>query len=202
MKRLLFLLVLATVDQAFAQKQELGLTLGVIKTTDRDLKNPAGSIQSDGGVAMQANYGYRILDGKKASLYVETHFLANGLRNLHSSYPASPHDYATLFVTPGIRVKFHTGSKLEPYLAAGGGYAAYEKSKLNFNGTPNTNRFLNTGAFDFGGGVDAPLWRWIGWRVEVRDFYTGNPDFNGSLKAGGQHNIVAGGGLVLRIGRK
>ena len=53
----------------------------------------------------------------------------------------------------------------------------------------------------FGGGADFPLWRWIGGRIEVRDFYTGNPSLNIPLRRSGQHNVMIGGGFALTIGR-
>ena len=47
------------------------------------------------------------------------------------------------------------------------------------DGEPNdAGRFLHRGALEFGVGVDAKLWKFIGLRFEVRDFYTGNPGFN------------------------
>jgi hypothetical protein len=44
------------------------------------------------------------------------------------------------------------------------------------------------------------LWRWIGARGEIRDFYTGSPAYNLPGITGGQHNVVAGGGFVLKWG--
>ena len=77
----------------------------------------------------------------------------------------------------------------------------YEQSLLTIGGAPNpAPRYIQRGAFDFGGGVDTKLWRWIGLRGEVRDFYTGAPAYNISGVGGGQHNVVAGGGFVLRWG--
>jgi hypothetical protein len=52
-----------------------------------------------------------------------------------------------------------------------------------------------TGAFQVGGGVDVstpiPL---IGLRAEVREFYTGQPDFSTT-----QQNLFVGGGIVLKF---
>ena len=44
------------------------------------------------------------------------------------------------------------------------------------------------------------LWRWIGLRGEIRDFYSGTPAYNISGTGAEQHNIVAGGGFVLKWG--
>ena len=54
----------------------------------------------------------------------------------------------------------------------------------------------------FGGAVDVPVWRWLGVRLEARDFYTGNPSFNAIVNSGGQHNVVLGGGFVLSFGAR
>ena len=42
-------------------------------------------------------------------------------------------------------------------------------------------------------------WKFIGLRAEIRDFYTGSPAYNSAIR-GGQHNVVAGGGIVLKFG--
>jgi len=55
------------------------------------------------------------------------------------------------------------------------------------------------GAFYYGGGVDLKLWKFVGLRMEIRDFYTGSPSYNAGQIHGGQHNVVAGGGLILRL---
>ncbi len=63
-----------------------------------------------------------------------------------------------------------------------------------------TLRELHRGALDSGAGRDVKFWRWIGLRGEIRDFYTGSPAYNIPAINGGQHNIVAGGGFVLKWG--
>src|SRR5439155_1679027 len=66
--------------------------------------------------------------------------------------------------------------------------------------TPNALRYIHRGAFDFGAGLDTKLRRWIGARGEIRDFYTGSPAYNLPGITGGQHNVVASGGFVLKWG--
>jgi hypothetical protein len=152
------------------------------------------------GIAFQANYGYRLWSGDKAALYGEVHLLANPLRDVRSVDPALTRNVATLFVTPGIRLKFRPAGSIAPYLAVGGGWADYEQSTTTIAGVPNTApRTVNHGALDYGGGVDFKFWRFIGVRAELRDFYAGGPAYNTSSVRGGQHNVVVGGGLVLKI---
>ena len=185
---------------ASAQQHELGLTLGGILSQQRAA--PLAKIDLGSGLALQANYGYRVLQRRSAALYLETHFLANGLRDIRSANSRATRDVATIFVTPGLRIKFLPNRPISPYVAAGGGYALYEQSLSTIGGLANSApRFTHRGAFDFGGGVDARLWRFVSVRAEIRDFYTGNPSFNAALSNSGQHNVVAGGGFVLRFGR-
>lgn len=184
---------------AAAQNQELGLTLGRINGPSRSATN--GSINLGSGVALQANYGYRFLLNRRVALSAEVHVLANGLRDIQSSTPSVTRDVATLYVTPGLRLKFRTGKRVSPYIAGGGGYALYEQSFFRQDGGSNqAPRFTHRGVLQFGGGADVPVWKWIGARVEVRDFYSGNPSFNTSVAGSGQHNVVVGGGFVLSFG--
>jgi hypothetical protein len=104
---------------------------------------------------------------------------------------------SSVFVTPSLRVKFAPGAPISPFASFGGGWARY-----SFAG-PATNK----GALQYGGGVDiktgSPL---LGFRAEVRDFMSGQPEFAnistqtlGSSSNGWRHNVLAGGGIVLRF---
>jgi hypothetical protein len=97
---------------------------------------------------------------------------------------------ASLYALPGVRVKFRPAAAWSPFLAAGAGYALYEQSTRRIDGQPNpAPRFIHRGALDFGGGLDFKVWRFAGGRIEVRDFYSGNPGFNAPVN-GGQHSLV------------
>lgn len=184
--------------QEIPPKHEIGLTLGGLLSSERD----GGSTHLDlgSGVAFQANYGYRLWSGEKTALYGEVHLLANPLRDIRSVDSALTRNIATLFVTPGIRLKFRPTGRIAPYLAIGGGWADYEQSTMTIAGASNpAPRTVNHGAFDYGGGVDFKFWRFIGLRAEIRDFYAGGPAYNATSVGGGQHNVVLGGGLVVKV---
>jgi len=181
-------------------KHELGLLLGAISAPQRTLTNPTGQLTTSTDVALEANYGYRLLGNETAALYGEVHFLANPLRQVNSTDQTLTRDASAIFLTPGVRVKFFPNRRVSPYLAVGGGWAVYEQSTNTLNGNPNpASRLVNHGAFDYGGGVDFKFWRFVGLRAEIRDFYAGGPSYNTTAIRGGQHNVVAGGGLVLRF---
>ena len=195
------LMGLGLASSAAAQTHEIGLTLGRISGPTRS--SPVGELRLDPGIALQANYGYRFLMRRSFALSAEVHFLANGQREIRSQNLSATRDVATAYVTPGLRLKFAPGSRVSPYITAGGGYALYEQSHLRIDDAPNAApRFTHRGALMFGGGIDMPVWRWLGFRLEARDFYTGNPSFNAIVNSSGQHNVVLGGGFVLSFGAR
>jgi outer membrane protein with beta-barrel domain len=180
-----------------AHKNELAFGLGGLPSISRS--DAPRSLTLGPGVGLQVNYGRRLVNGRKAALYGEVHFLASPLRDVSSSVGSATRDVASLYVTPGVRVKFFPTSAISPYVAIGGGYAGYEQSTTQLSGQPNpASRELARGAFDFGAGFDVHVWRFIAFRGEARDFYTGSPNYNLATLSGGQHNVVASGAFVIR----
>ena len=190
------LLMLGAITLVNAQQHELGLTLGRLTGFGR------GGIEIGSGVAFQANYGYRFATTRHAAFLGEVHLLANPQREIASANTLATRDIAALYAVPGLRVKLLPARGASPYFAFGAGYALYEQSQYRLDGQPNNApRFTHRGTIGFGGGVDFKLWRFVGGRIEVRDFYSGSPSFNTPFSGGGQHNLVAGGGFVLKFGR-
>jgi opacity protein-like surface antigen len=201
MKAKLTLLLFATLAAVcFAQEDsahtnELALGLGGLPALSR---SDTPSLDTGSGVAFQVNYGRRFFKGRKVALYGEINALANPLRDVSSSIHTATHDFASLYLTPGIRVKFLPASRISPYALVGGGYGDYEQSTTRIDGQPNSvSRELARGVFDFGAGVEVHVWRFLALRGEARDFYSGSPAYNIAAISGGQHNIVATGALVL-----
>ncbi len=186
---------------ASAQTRELGLMLGRISGPTRSLPN--GTLDLSTGLALQANYGQRFATTGRFTWAGEFHFLANGQRKISSLNQTVTRDIATAFFTPGIRLKYLAAEHFTPYATVGAGYALYEQSLFQIDGAANpAPRFTHRGAFQYGAGADFPIKRWIGARVEVRDFYTGNPSFNVPTSGKGQHNLVFSGGFVLYFGTR
>jgi opacity protein-like surface antigen len=183
-------------EETTAHKNELAFGLGGIPALAR---SDSPTVDAGSGVAFQVNYGRRFLSVGKLALYGEINFVASPLREVSSSVNTATHDFASLYVTPGIRMKFRPASRISPYAVAGGGYADYEQSFTRIDGRPNqASRELSRGVFDFGAGVDVHVWRFVALRGEARDFYTGSPNYNVASISGAQHNIVATGAFVLR----
>lgn len=183
---------------AAAQQHEIGLSLGGVLPSERSAATARLDLGS--GRAWQANYGYRLASRDKWALLSEVHFLASPLREVTSANRGATRDFASLYLIPGFRVKLIPNARISPWVSGGGGWALYEQSLLTLDGRSNpAPRLTHRGAIQFGGGVDIRAWRLLSLRAEIRDFYSGSPAFNAPAR-GGQHNVVAGGGIVLRFG--
>ena len=181
-----------------AQRHELGLTLGTVLSQDR---GGSPSVNLGSGVALQADYAHQIGKGNRyAALYGDVVFMANPQRIVATTVKTAIRDVASLYIVPGVKIKFAPQAKVSPWFSVGAGYSLYEHSTLLQSGLPSTvGRHLNRGTIGFGGGIDWPVWRNVALRLEARDFYSGSPSFNVAGIGGGQHNQVAGGGFVLRF---
>ena len=192
----LFILMAAALlaQEDGAARNELTFGLGGIPALSR---SDTTRLEAGSGVAFQVNYGRRLASSNKAALYGEVNFVASPLREISAPTNSATHDFASLYITPGVRVKFLPASRLSPYVAVGGGYADYEQSTKQIDGRANTAPHeLARGVFDFGAGFDVKVWRFLAFRGEARDFYSGSPNYNLASVSGGQHNVVATGAIV------
>jgi opacity protein-like surface antigen len=193
---LLLLAAVCTAQESEDHENEVAFGLGGIPALSQ---SDSPSLGAGSGIAYQVNYGRRLLESNMVALFGEINCVASPLRDVSGAVGTATHDFASLYVTPGIRVKFRPSSRISPYAAVGGGYADYEQSDRQIDGEPNqAPRELARGVFDFGAGVDVQVWRFVALRGEARDFYTGAPNYNVASVSGGRHNIVATGALVLR----
>jgi hypothetical protein len=188
-------LLLISSTALLAQKNELAFSIGGFTPVTRD------SVELSSGKTLGVNYGRRIATFGAAALYGELNFIANPQRLVTSSNVRATRDIATLFITPGVRLKFLPAARVSPYVVAGGGYGAFEQSKARLDNAPNeAPRELSRGVIDYGGGIDVKALRWLAFRGEVRDFYSGSPAYNVPGARGGQHNVAATVAFVLRFG--
>lgn len=179
-----------------AARNELAFGLGGIPALPR---SDSSRLEAGSGVAFQVNYGRRLASSSTVALYGEVNFVASPLRDVTTSSSSATHDFASLYITPGVRVKFLPASRLSPYVAVGGGYADYEQSTKQIDGRPNAApRELARGVFDFGAGLDVRVWRFLALRGEARDFHSGSPNYNLASISGGQHNVMATGAIDVR----
>ena len=197
------------------EKNEVGLVIGGTVTPSQGLSPAAGLIAPDGTVLTTRNlaidssltlgleYDHAFVLRQKFAIDGGVDFLASP-SDVKLSQPSQNAigQYAFIFLTPHVRVKFHPNGVFSPWLSFGGGYARFlEKAPAAASSfKPGTN----TGTLEFGGGIDTRtvvhfLRIPIGFRVEVRDFYSGQPNYNQKVIGNLQNNLAFTGGLLIRF---
>jgi hypothetical protein len=190
------------------RKNEIELVIGATETPSIG-QTSGGSINLNSSLALGAEYDRRLLGGR-TTLYVGVDFLASPL-DVKVSYPPSAvsPEYAYLFLSPHIKVKFNSTRAFQPWLSFGGGYADFAPASPK-SGNVNVKGQGDSGTLEFGGGVDTrpfiqfkgvPLLKNlpIGGRFEVRDFYSGQPHYGVDTRGTLQNNLVFTGGLLIRF---
>ncbi|MGC2742508.1 MAG: hypothetical protein WA672_04920, partial [Candidatus Angelobacter sp.] len=190
---------------ALAQKADAAFVVGgsFVSDTKETFLTPSTTIvdtvKTDHRLFLEGELGVRLLNAQVASLNLEVPVAGITSQKLTLASTPGPvlDNLSTLFITPGFRLKLLPISPISPWVSVGGGWARYS---LHDIGTKT-----NKGAIEYGGGLDfktgLPL---MGFRAEVRDFVTGDPNFVPSVISGNSsglhhHNILAGGGIVLRF---
>ena len=211
---LLVAVIFWSVPTLAQEKNEVGLVIGGIVTPGQTV-SPGANLAVPSGTLPNLNITF------KSALTLGADFDRNVLRT-HGfaisgglDFLASPLDvkldqrranvinqYAFVFLTPHVRVKFHPSGFISPWLSFGGGYARFlETAPVN---TTSFSQGTNTGTFVFGGGLDTRQVLYvlripIGFRLEVRDFYSGQPNYNQKTTGNLQNNVAFTGGLLLRF---
>ena len=188
-------IVLSGVNASAQDRFDVGLLLGSTSAT-----NEGTVLQFARATTYQATLAWRVWAGPRAKVSVEIPFIASPAFNVVPASPALPLEYASLYLTPGVRVTAFPSAPVSFFGAVGGGYARYSESKLKGDRSPNpAQRDTNTGAFAFGGGVDVRGFGWLGFRGEIRDVYTGPRNFSLATPRASVHNVVGSAGLVIRF---
>jgi hypothetical protein len=127
-------------------------------------------------------------------------FIATPAFTVVTSGASLPLEYASLYLTPGVRVAVIPTAPVSFFGVVGAGYARYSESRLRADRSPNPDqRDTNAGAIEFGGGVDVRGARSLGFRVELRDVYTGSRNFSIPVPHPRVHNVIGAGGFVIRF---
>jgi hypothetical protein len=206
MKRFFILIALmCAATFAAAQKADAAFVVGgsFVSDTKETFLTPSltlsDTVKTDHHLFLEGELGVRLLNAHLASLSLE--LPVAGMTSQKLTLASTPgivvDNLSTLFITPGFRLKLLPISPISPWVSIGGGWARYSLD----SGTQT-----NKGALEYGGGLDfktgLPL---LGFRAEVRDFVTGDPNFGvpsviaGNTSGMHHHNILAGGGIVLRF---
>jgi opacity protein-like surface antigen len=174
---------------------DVGLLLGSTRATDE-----GAALQFGRALTYQATFAWRVWRNDRAAVSFEVPFLASPAFDVETAVGSLPKEYASLYLTPGVRVAVPVRRPISAFAAVGAGYARYSESRLRRDGGPNpSQQDTNTAALGFGGGIDVKAWPWLGFRGEIRDVYTSARRFSIPTPSPSVHNVVVSGGLVLRF---
>lgn len=183
------------VPAAAQDRFDVGLLIGPTFATQ---ETPA--LEFGRGTTYEVTFGWHVWRRGETRLTIELPFVASPAFTTRTTGAALPKEYATAFLTPSIRATWLTDHPVSVFGSIGGGYARYSESRLREDNGPNPQQLdTNTGALQFGGGVDVRGPGWIGFRGEVRDVWTGPRRFSIPTPGHRVHNVAISGGIVARF---
>jgi hypothetical protein len=192
---------------AQAEKNELGGILGRTFISDQGIKgassfNPA-TIQTGNGLSFEVEYARRFLLTPVFSLSGEALLMYNHDEDINDgtySLSVVPPQYSELFVTPAARLSLFPTTAVSPWISLGAGFGHISQGSNLIYGGANPGKSTTSGVVEGGVGLDVKVWRTLSIRGEVRDFWSGEPDFplapTGKSR---QHNYFVGGGAFWRF---
>lgn len=204
-------LLCAGVWPAAAQTNEVGLQIGAAVTPAPPVRFLTNAVAGGAyltfrpSLALGADYDRQIRSTPRLKLYAGADLLASPFDVKLNAAPASVSpQYAYIFLTAHVKAKLNLNGPVQPWLSFGGGYTRFREASPAVSSAPPFRSGNNTGAIEFGGGIDSkPLVRLahipVGARVEVRDFYSGLPNYGIPTTAGLQNTVVLTGGFLLKF---
>ena len=153
------------------------------------------SVNVSSGFAAQGNLAGRIAGVPLVGVYVEVPVIATfGLDAGSSCVTNAVCKFSSLWVTPGLKLKFGSALPLSPYFMTGVGVVRFKTTQSTGSDNSETHP-----VFDIGGGADMKIAPFVSLRGEIRDMYAGSPRFSIAAVTSRQHNLMIEGGLVFRF---
>ena len=202
----LLALTMCFLGASAAAQDELNQLTGIIGRTfisDQGIKGalpPNNLIRSGKGLTFEVNYSRRFFGTSIYSLSGEVPAVFNLDEDINSGN-LTPSDYKQIFVTPSALVNLFPVTAVSPWVSFGGGFAHFSQNKnLIFFGK-NPGGSSTTGVIQGGLGLDVSPFQHrfsrFSFRGEVRDFWSGTPDFPlADTGKSRQHNYFVGGGVI------
>ncbi|MGA7167789.1 MAG: hypothetical protein WBX08_01470 [Candidatus Sulfotelmatobacter sp.] len=196
--------VLGRSASAQDEKNELTGIIGRVFISDQGIIGatyPNPFVRSGHGLTFEVNYSRRLFATPVLAVSGEVPAVFNLDEDLGSGSDVVPADYKQIFVTPAVRLNVFPSTAVSPWVSFGGGFGHFSENKtLNYYGT-NPGGSSTSGVLQGGFGLDVNPFtkrlRRLGFRGEVRDFWSGTPDLpladTGKTR---QHNYFVGGGGI------
>jgi len=185
---------------------QLSFTVGRSFVSTQSIENDAYPTDPDPRIhfgkpaTVEFNYSRLLRTHKIFGLYAELPVAIYPRMNLNTYENQIPKDVGALFVTPSARVNIFTADSVTPWVSLGAGYGRFREAPLrNYYGPNPGPTGNNTVVLQVGAGLDAWFWRRWGVRFELRDFYSGLPDYTVDTSRSRQHNYYVGAGVAHRF---
>jgi len=197
--------VLGSTAAAQEEKNELTGILGRTFISDQGLHGlnaPALNpfIRSGKGLSFEINYARTLLVTPVFSVAAEVPIVFNLDQDIGSGGDVVPTGYRQIFVTPSARLNLFPATAVSPWVSLGGGFGHFSEDKTLIFGGTNPGGSSTTGVLQGGIGLDVRVWHRFSIRGQVRDFWSGTPNFpladTGKTR---QHNFFVGGGVLWRF---
>jgi opacity protein-like surface antigen len=197
--------VLVTSGMAQDEKNELGGILGRTFISNQGIKNASmpSVIAFGKGLTFDVDYARRFLVTPLYALSGEVVFAYNPDEDLNAGSFGNaivPPDMKELFITPAARVNFFPTTAVSPWVSLGAGFGHFSQASSLIYGGSNPGKSTTSGVFELGLGLDVKLSKRVYIRGQVRDFWSGEPDFPlADTGKSRQHNFFVGGGAYWRF---
>lgn len=185
------------------RKNELTGIIGRTFISDQGITGPNAPsinpfVRSGKGLTFEVNLSRYFFFSPIYAVSGEVPAAFNLDEKLGSGSAVVPTDYKQIFVAPSVRVNLFPGTAVSPWVSFGAGFGHFsENSQLIYQGGPNPGQSTTSGVIQGGVGLDVRIWRRFSIRGQVRDFWSGEPDFpladTGKTR---QHNYFVGGGVI------
>ena len=198
-------MMLAASAMAQDEKNELGGILGRTFISNQGIKNASvPSIIAFGkGLTFDVDYTRRFLVTPLYALSGEVVFAYNPDEDLNAGSFGNaivPPNMKELFITPAARVNFFPTTAVSPWVSVGAGFGHFSQGSSLIYGGSNPGKSTTTGVLELGLGLDVKLSKRVYIRGQVRDFWSGEPDFPlADTGKSRQHNFFVGGGAYWRF---
>jgi hypothetical protein len=188
------------------EKNEIGGTIGRTFISDQGITgatyfNP--TIHFGKGLSFEGEYARRFLVTPLYAISAEVPFMYNHDIDLNAGtygFSVVPGDMKAFFVTPAARVNAFPTTAVSPWVSLGAGFGHFSQSSTLLFGGTNPGKSTTGFVLQGGIGLDVKVWKKLSMRGEVRDFWSGEPDFplapTGKSR---QHNFFVGGGAFWRF---
>lgn len=198
--------ILAVSAVAQDEKNEIGGILGRTFISDQGIKGATyfdPTIHFGKGLSFEVEYARRFYVTPIYAISGEIPFMYNHDIDLNAGqygFAVVPADIRAFFVTPAARVNLFPTTAVSPWVSLGVGFGHFSEGKTLVYGGTNPGKSTTGFALEGGLGLDVKVWRKLSIRGQVRDFWSGEPDFplapTGKSR---QHNFFVGGGAFWRF---